>query len=381
MTTMRSRAMVFVAMGLTVGLVAVGYAAGAFQLKDSEAVSSPGDALISKRRTQTFVFVNDFAAGLMITYRRELDGTLTLIGSRPVGNEPRQIAPARNGDYVVVVNSSEDQIAAFRIGDDGLPTEVDRVSSGGDNPFDVAVGFEHIVIVADRDSDSVKLFEITRRGKLLQTGGAPTGIDPHVVAVSRNTDFATPLPGIGAAAIGVEKVVLVAVANQTSQSISLFRMNKAGTLTDLGDIPLGKPPRALSWLDTRLFVALDEPGLPLPGTPEDFIRSFEIGVDGTVRQGPDTPAGYFLTDIEATKKGLFAVTVNLNGSAPDKDEVRVYKIDDLSLTLDAAIQTPGASPSFKQIATGPTEKPFDRHVIVSEFQGGFVRSLLYDKNP
>ncbi len=37
-----------------------------------------------------------------------------------------------------------------------------------------------------------------------------------------------------------------------------------------------------------------------------------------------------------------------------------------------------ASPSFKQLSTFPGKKQIDRHVIVSEFQAGWLRSWVYD---
>jgi hypothetical protein len=42
------------------------------------------------------------------------------------------------------------------------------------------------------------------------------------------------------------------------------------------------------------------------------------------------------------------------------------------------VQTEGVPPSFKQISTFPDHGSFDRHVIVSEFQGGWLRSLVYE---
>lgn len=343
----------------------------------------PGDNMVfAVRRSGTYVVSLAFAEGQpgeTVTHRRNDDGTLEFVGRTPAGREPRAIALAKNGDYAIVVNSMDDELTVMSVGDDGILRENGRFASGGDNPYDVAVGFKDVVVVANRDSDQINSFSLDRRGKLYPRDVALTDIDPHVVSFS-SKGFILPGPGASAQAEG-EKVVLVAVANQTGQSISLFRMNKEGALTPLGTIPLGKTPRTLSWLGTRLFVALDEPGVPLPGTPEDTIRSFEIGFDGTVVEGPDTPAGHFLTDIEATKKGLVAVTVNQNGALPDKDEVRVYKIDGLNLTLDASVQTAGASPSFKQVSTMKAAKPQDLIIMVTEFQGGFLRSLIYDRKP
>jgi 6-phosphogluconolactonase (cycloisomerase 2 family) len=375
----------FGVVGLVVCLVSVAYATGAFNLADSESVPGAGDVVPSDTRAGKFVYVSEFKegeAGKVRTYQWQEDGSLALVGDTPAGREPRAIAMARNGDYAVIVNSIDDQLTTMRPGPDGVLIPVETFPSGGDNPFDVAVAFNDVVLVTNRDSGDLTSMRIDRRGRLYPADNEPAGVFPHVVSVSsRGLVTSSGAGALESSAAGEDKVVLVAVANQTGQSVSLYRMNREGALTSLGDIPLGRVPRTLSWLGTRLFVALDEPGPPLPGTPEDFIRSFEIGFDGTVRQGPDTPAGYFLTDIEATKKGLFAVTVNLNGADPDRDEVRVYKIDDLSLTLDAAIQPNSAFPSFKQIATEKAEKPVDTHVFITEFQGGVLRSLIYDRKP
>ena len=382
-----SRFRLLLAFALVVGIfVSALSASGTLTVLDAELVGAPGDNMVfAVRRDARYVVSLHFVTGEpgeVVTHRRNDDGSLDFVGRNPAGREPRAIALARDGDYAIVVNSIDDEMTVLAMGPDGQPTMVGRAPTGGDNPFDVAVAFDDIIMVANRDSDQLTVFSINRRGELIATGSAPTGNLPHVVSVSRRgLLIPSSTEDAGAQATVEERVVLVAVANQTGQSISLFRMNKEGVLTDLGDIPLGKTPRALSWLDDRLFVALDEPGPPLPGTPEDTIRSFEIGFDGTVRQGPDTPAGHFLTDIEATKKGLVAVTVNQNGALPDKDEVRVYKIDDLSLTLDASVQTAGATPSFKQVSTLKAEKPLDLIIMVTEFQGGFLRSLVYDRNP
>jgi hypothetical protein len=333
----------------------------------------PGDNMVfSVRRNATYVVSLAFTTGQpgeIVTHRLSPSGDLSLVGRTPGGPEPRAIAMARDGDYAVVVNSIANEVVVMSVGDDGLLREVSRSPSGGLNPFDVAVGFDDIVVVANRDSDQINTFHLDRRGNLRPLAQAAAGIDPHVVAVSSRG--------------------FVAVANQTERSVSLFELNRRGEL-----IPLGEPiamsitgtdermvPRTLTWHRHNLFVALDAPGVN-----EDLIRAFHVARDGTVEQGGDTPCGVFLTDLEANEDGLFAVTVNRNimpdgTDLPDTDEVRVYRIVDGDLVLDASVQTetprpPG--PSFKQIATGPARWPNDRHVIVSEFQSGWLRSLLYD---
>lgn len=349
-----------------------GFAQSTLAVVDNEPVDTapgepgPGDNMVfSVRRNATYVVSLSFTTGQpgeIISHRLNRDGTLDFVGRTPGGREPRQIALARGGDYAVVVNSIANEVAVMSIGDDGLLREVSRTSSGGLNPYDVAVGYNDIVVVvANRDSHQINTFHIDRRGQLIPLDAAATGLTPHVVVVGARGH--------------------VAVANQTDRSVSWFEVNRRGELNSLGpDTPTDNmPPRALAWRGRNVFVALDVEPFPA----EDVIRAFHVYRDGTVEERGDTPAGVFLTDIEANEDGLFAVTVNTNGSggADDRDEVRVYRIGGGTvLTLDASVQTDNFPPSFKQVSTGRARGPNDRHVIVSEFQGGWLRSLIYNRD-
>lgn len=351
---------------------AIGLASSTLTVVDNEPVDidpgepGPGDNLVfSVRRNATYVMSLAFTTGQpgeIVTHRMDHAGALEFVRRTPVGREPRQVALARKGDYAVVVNTLDDEVVAMRIGQDGVFTETDRAPSGGDAPYDVAVAFGDVVVVANRDSDQVCTLALRKNGTLDAGPCRPTGIDPHVVSVSRNG--------------------LVAVGNQTGRSVGFYKVNRKAELVDLGapvamsihgsTPPASMTPRALSWRDAKtLFVALD-------GPEDDLIRPFTVTKRGVITEGADVAAGAFLTDIEANADGLFAVTVNRNGALPDKDEVRVYRAKKMVLTPDAAIQTEGASPSFKQVGTFPGRKAVDRHVIVSEFQAGYLRALVYD---
>jgi hypothetical protein len=384
-------------LSLFVGLYSPGFsfATGTLTVLDNEPVDiapgepGPGDNLVfSVRRNATYVVSLAFTTGQpgeIVTHRLRRNGGLEFVGRTPGGPEPRQIALARDGDYAVVANSIANEVAVMSVGDDGLLREVDRKSSGGLNPFDVDVAFNDIVVVANRDSDQINTFHLDRRGKLTPVDVAIAGVDPHVVSVSSNGIVGVPDPTdrslsrTGVAAWQPPER-LVAVANLTDRSLSLFELNRRGELTPLGPaIPTDNMvPRALTWLRRNLFVALDA-----PAPNEDLIRAFRVRRDGTIEYRGDTPAGAFLTDIEANEDGLFAVTVNTNGpgGADDRDEVRVYRIENRTdLTLDASVQTDNFPPSFKQISTFPAREPNDRRVIVTEFQGGWLRSLIYNRS-
>ena len=319
--------------------------------------AGPGDVAAVPNTDLTITM--GFNRGEAITHRVAPDGRLTEIARSPVGPEPRQMTFAVNLEMLILCNSITNELGVFEVGEDGRLREINRASSGGLNPYDLDV-FDDVVVVANRDSNQVNTFRLDRRGGLVPLDREATGLAPHVVSVSR-TDGR-----------------YVAVANQIDRSISLFELNRNGDLSQRRTIALDNmTPRAMSWRnDRQLFVALDA-----PAPAEDLIRVFEVRDNGEIEHLGDTPAGAFLTDLEATLNALFAVTVNVNGpgGADDRDEVRVYRFEGNALVQDNAVQTPGVPPSFKQIAVGG-RLPGVRHVIASEFQGGWVRSFFYYHN-
>jgi hypothetical protein len=111
------------------------------------------------------------------------------------------------------------------------------------------------------------------------------------------------------------------------------------------------------------------------------IFAMRIGRRGEISQAGDIAAGVFLTDIEANEDGVFAVTANLNDPADpfdDSDEVRVYSRDGAELTLEAAVQTPGFPPSFKQIATARGLGGI--YHVATAFQSGWLRPFIWGED-
>lgn len=354
---MVGRILLIALFSLFVGLLpAASLAQSTITVVDGEPVDGPGDMVFAMQHNAVYVTSLAFDSGHAITHRVEPNQTLTPVGRTPVGSEPRAIAMARNGDYAVLVNSNVNQIAVMSIGDDGLLREVGRYPSGGLNPYDVAVGFNDIVVVTNRDSDQLTSFHIDRRGRLTPLDVAIPGVDPHVVSVSSRG--------------------FVAVANQTDRTISIYRMNRRGELRDGGTVMLDNmTPRTLTWRGSDLFVALDG-----PAPAQDMIRRLRVRRGGQVEYLSDTPAGAFLTDLEANEDGLFAVTVNTNGpgGADDANEVRSYRFEGNQLVQDAAVQTAGA-PSFKQI-TARRLRNRAWQIVTSEYQGGWIRSFIYRRD-
>ncbi len=371
---------------------------GSLTLVDTSTLAGPGPGDVAINRTPfgTFVSNASFVAGQpgeIVTHRLEPDGRLTFLTRTPAGREPRQMALARGGEFLVVVNSIDNEVRALRI-KNGIPQPVEETAayggfltgrslltgsifsagagtgtnpapSGGEEPFDVAVAFGHIIIV-NRGSDNVCSSAIDEFGLITPGDCAETDPTPHVVIMGARGH--------------------VAVANDVGQSINIYKWD-GNTLEPKSTIPLSARPRDVELTLTaqafpRVLIAIDT-----PGSGQDLIRVCSINSNGQPVGCADTPAGHFLTDIDVLPNMffappdfdpglnmLFAATVNINGpgGADDRDEIRAYSMDATTGTLSpvGAIQTPTVPPNFKQVAVcGDT-------VVDTEFQtDGILRSI------
>lgn len=333
-------------------------AQGELTLVDTEVAGpGPGDNMvIVERGRASFVVSLAFDGDQAVTHRLERNATLTFVGRTPTGDGPRAVALARRGDFAVVANSHSHDLSVMDVGEDGLLREVSRVSSQGLNPFDVAVAHDDLVLVANRDSDELAVFHLDRRGNLRLLGKEATGAAPHVVAISPRG--------------------LVAVGNSGSSDLSLFEVSRRGELFPVNTtFALGAPPIAVSFgtFGRSLFVAARS---AQPLVVEDRILAYRVDRRGELAAAGSYPGGLFLTDLDVTPRGLFAVTVNSSG----QDELRSYRRRWTDLTLDATLATPGSPPpSFKQVASAPARGRVDRHVFVTEYQAGWLRSITYER--
>lgn len=342
------------------GLAAAAFGQGTFTPVDSEPMPGPGDnmVVVERGRAQYIVTLSN-TANTVHTHRVEPDGSLTPLSTAATGNGPRAIAMARDGDFAIIVNSNDDTMSVMSISGTGALSEVGRYSSGGDNPFDVAVAFEDLVVVANRDSDSVVLFGINRRGVMNQIGNPhPTGVDPHIVTIGPQGT--------------------VAVANSTSNDLTIFDLDRNGNMSLVDEaFSTGNSPKALAFgqFGFSMFVATRS----TPGV-DDQIQVYAArrpwSRNPQFEQVDSVPCGAFLTDLEAAPDLLLAVTVDpLTG----RDQVRGFDCHGTQLTPNGTITTNNGMPSFKNVCSAKVPGPIDRAVFVSEFQGGWVRSLTYDR--
>jgi hypothetical protein len=86
-----------------------------------------------------------------------------------------------------------------------------------------------------------------------------------------------------------------------------------------------------------------------------------------------TAGGYFVTGLVATDDRLFVATEDAQG----RNEIREYLREATPLTLDAAVVTPSPSASDQRIAVCESDDPHVFNVLVTEFQCGGLRSIVF----
>jgi hypothetical protein len=254
-----------------------------------------------------------------------------------------------------------------------LPTG--RTSCGGKVPLGVGVAFNQFALVANYDSGDITDFHIDRHGQLSLLGQHPAGNGPSVIAVAPEG--------------------FVAVGNGASNDLSLFHLGRDGVLRPVngplgahgalraaGDtFPLGGKLSAAAFApDGRaLFVAVENPGV------EDRILGYDVTFAGggghreidpasiALTPRSTTAGGYFVTGLVATDDRLFVATENAQG----RDEIREYHREGTTLTLDAAVVTPSPSASYQRIAVSESDDPLVFNVLVTEYQSGWLRSIVF----
>ncbi len=160
---------------------------------------------------------------------------------------------------------------------------------------------------------------------------------------------------------------------------------------------VGKSPKAIAFGHFRRLILPGSLNSSAPAGPtvgslfvatrsapgqEDVILAYEVlrDADGHMEFVPagSTPAGALVTDIEVTRPNLFAVSVN---PATGRDQLLSFRRDGTQLTFEDKLETAGPPPSFKNLSSAPVPGPIDRVLFVTEFQGGWLRSVLYDRAP
>lgn len=262
---------------------------------------------------ETFLYVTCSGDDSVIVYSiNQNSGVLTEVEEQTsVGTYPHGIAVSGDGDFLVVANESDAEIASFSIANDGTLTAVDTIASAVNDgsygaPHDVKIIGDY-VYVANYSSlaNNIGVFRLNSDGTFTLVERESSGSNPrvlyslgnHLLAVNRGSDDVSiftrsPITGeltavetesVGDSPTSATSVgSFVYVSNSADDSITVFSYNSStGDLTLVGTSSVGDKPIHLigiSALDT--VVSLNEDG--------SNIENYEKLGDGTLGVAPES---------------------------------------------------------------------------------------------
>lgn len=214
-----------------------------------------------------FVYVANRVSGDVYTYSIADNGALTPVGSPillPSGElppYPETIAADPLGRFVYVANWGAHTVSAFKIGVDGMLTEVPGSPIGtGFNPYSVTVDPSGSFVYAVNDGDGVVpgtvfAYSVGPDGLLTYIADSPAGILPRSVTVDPLGKFAY-------------------VANYGSNDVSAYSIGSSGALTLIGSYTAGTAPYSVAVDPSGSFVYMANYGdvnNPSPSTVSAYF--------------------------------------------------------------------------------------------------------------
>jgi hypothetical protein len=255
----------------------------------------------------------------------------------------------------------------------------------------VLAGGSQEVSVAHPNSDLVSVFDHLSDTELANLRLAyvsmlPEGSEPDLLDFAEFVFFAPALDDLDAnpangsrrrmSAGTVESQSILGVGFSGTQEVGLMKVNDSSPPTALQPpTPIGARPRRIRFSPEGDFLYVAVASRTAPNL-QDEIRAFRVAPDGKLTLENTIQAGNFLTDIRVFPRGLAAATVSSNV----RNEIRVYRREGASLTLDKSLETSpaGQIPSFSQLSIarqcGAVEST---RIIVTEYQASRLGSLVY----
>jgi 6-phosphogluconolactonase len=140
---------------------------------------------MGKRNAAVYVQTNDAAQNEVIAFRRGEDGELTRVGSfategrgsgMPHLTSQGSVVLTDDGAYLLVTNAGSDDVSLFGVDDDGLRL-LDRAGSGGSTPQSVAAANEHVYVLNAGAGANVTGFRISG-DRLVAIEGSSRALSP-----------------------------------------------------------------------------------------------------------------------------------------------------------------------------------------------------------
>ena len=257
----------------------------------------------------TAYFVGNFSTPNIDARAIAADGSLTPLGTAPIGGTPRSIALTPNAKFAYATNFFDGKVLAYDVGITGaLTLNAGQPAGGypvGTQPEALATSPDgKFLFVANTGIGSISAFSVDAAGVLTPVNNSPFGAG-----------------GLAAIAVSANGQFLYATLGNTVQAYSITN----GALAPVGAaVPAGTNPKGIAVTPSNSHVVVLDNAAPFG------IRTFAIGADGTLgAAGAPAPAAAAPDTLAVSQDGQFVYVAN--GSAAGS--VSAYKIGaDGSLT-------------------------------------------------
>ncbi|HMS85574.1 MAG TPA: beta-propeller fold lactonase family protein [Nitrospira sp.] len=297
---------------------------GLTTLAGSPFLGIPTPSAIAVSSDGLFAYVANNQTNQVTAFRIGTNGTLVLgdstSGNRnpvSVGTTPRALVISKDSQFLYVANSGSDDVTVFKIGAGGVLTLVPQaegrpskpIGEGVSSPIALAVSPNgKFLYVATNTSNMITTFQVDSSGVL--TLVQPTGPAKNPIA-SGGT-------GLTAIALAPPNGQFLYVTNETSNNVTVFRVESSGLLTlvpSASSNPLptgGTNPNALAVASdgTHVYIANGS------GT----VSTFSIGSNGVLalvppsgasqNPAPVLPAGSTPVALTTSPDGQFLYVAN-----------------------------------------------------------------------
>lgn len=317
--------------GALIALVAVLLAAAAEVAQAGPVLTTTGPPVASGTAPESVAFnpkfpyiaVVDAGAGNVTTYRRSVNGLLSLVDQAPTEREPTAATFRPDGRLLVVANRADDNLSVYSVTATGLLEQIGRPVAAGFQPISMAFTPDgRVLATASPNDNSVRTFGVSPDGVLDER--------------DKETDFQYP----ASVSFGRDGALL-AVTSQRADSIRMYRVGPDGTMTKLG--PGASIPRPKS-------VVFDPGGGLLAAASEatDTVWTYRVSQDGVLTRAPgEGNTGREPWSIAFAPGGRLLATANRAG-----DSISVFSVAGDG-RLAPAPRQPTATPGPTSVSFSP----------------------------
>ncbi|MEH7459972.1 beta-propeller fold lactonase family protein [Bacillus sp. JJ1127] len=281
------------------------------------------------RASMVYMMTNNEVTNQIIAFYQDMNGLLTFVGSYPTysrGTGTREVSTAtandgidplasqgsltlsRDGRFLLAVNAGSNSVSSFMITDSGAPVLVDMKPSGGAQPNSVDV-FGNLLYVsnvgnaANNFASNITGFRIDDNGRLTPIPGSTHSLSTFN---AQPTQVLFTPDG--------SKIV---VSELTSNHLSVFHVNKNGTVTGpIINDSSGKGPFGSCFLSSGLLLVTESFSSTLSSYSMSDNGILNV-ISGSVLNGQKTTCW-----VVTTRNERFAYTTNtLSGT------ITTYRID------------------------------------------------------